>query len=479
MNTDKHKKYIEFLDMLEEKYGELMQFSPSSGKISGLNPRFIAQYFSHMLPIKFCITKQKFMEYNPEGGTWNYLSDDKFSEQLWGNLYDALKPLEHGDVLSTYIKPTLLSTVMKLLKSIQEHDSSEFENNHYFHAANCMVVFDMEKKGWKEKPFSPDFYSHSRSAIVHDPYQTCPRFLNELLRPAMTEDDIEILQIYLGQCFLRRNFAQMMLILTGTGGAGKSVLVNIMEKIIGKEHCAELRPHHTGGRFEMGSYRNKKLLLGKDVESDYLNNSGARSLKVLTGNDMVTAEYKNANKRDNFDGNFNIIITSNNTLRLKFDGDRGAWERRILLINYKNPPPKKQIPDFDTVLLQEEGSGILNWIMEGSSKLAQNGLTIPKNEYQRAAVDSFLKSSDPLAYFGDLYIHPTPGAAITSAEIIEQFTKFCHLNKWDMPIELKLRKELKSYMAEKHGASQSNSIKRGGKSQRGYYGYQIRNKIEE
>ena len=50
------------------------------------------------------------------------------------------------------------------------------------------------------------------------PDAECPRFINELLKPALDNEDIEVLQLYSGQCLLADNLIQTFLVITGTAG---------------------------------------------------------------------------------------------------------------------------------------------------------------------------------------------------------------------------------------------------------------------
>ncbi|MBR7106801.1 MAG: hypothetical protein IKC89_00135, partial [Lentisphaeria bacterium] len=54
--------------------------------------------------------------------------------------------------------------------------------------------------------------------------------MDKLLQPAVSGDDISLLQRYIGQSLLGENFSQTFLLLTGTGGGRKSTLVNIEKK---------------------------------------------------------------------------------------------------------------------------------------------------------------------------------------------------------------------------------------------------------
>ena len=108
----------------------------------------------------------------------------------------------------------------------------------------------------------------------------------------MNQSDIESLQYYFGQCLLGVNLSQMFLMLTGTPGAGKSTLVNVIEGVVNRNNCTELRLEQMAGRFEMNRLRDKTLLSARDVKSHFLNSSGAFKLKALVGGDTLSAEAK-------------------------------------------------------------------------------------------------------------------------------------------------------------------------------------------
>ena len=97
------------------------------------------------------------------------------------------------------------------------------------HVCNGVLHLDEDPPGLH--PFSPDYYSRNRSEIQYDPAGTCPRFLDELLRPALPEEDISLLQRYAGMCLLGGNPAHRLLVLRGTAGGGKSTLVEIIETV--------------------------------------------------------------------------------------------------------------------------------------------------------------------------------------------------------------------------------------------------------
>ena len=94
--------------------------------------------------------------------------------------------------------------------------------NRVMHAANGMV--DLTERPFAFKGFAKEFYSRNQSPIAYDPAAKCPRFLNELLRPALCGEDITLLQNWCGLALLGRNIPQVMLILSGTAGGGKGTI---------------------------------------------------------------------------------------------------------------------------------------------------------------------------------------------------------------------------------------------------------------
>ncbi len=139
--------------------------------------------------------------------------------------------------------------------------------------------------------FSPEYYSRNQIPIAFDENAVCPRFLNELLAPALDDEDIEVIQKYFGMCLLGYNYSQQLLILERTPGDGKSTLVDVLRQIIGRRNIAELRTNLLNERFEMAAFGGKTLLIGYDVPGNFLQRSGAEVLKKLTGRDCISVSH--------------------------------------------------------------------------------------------------------------------------------------------------------------------------------------------
>ena len=361
----------EQLRNIEHTFGSPRLYS-ATGQPHGLNDQFFAELYRQNYTLIFEPAEHKFYQYSDSTGLWESITCEKLTEQI-------------TQCCSTYLCLSGLSlvipdfrfcrNVMQILKgkSEQQNFFQQPLPGHRVHCANCVLEYNSETQSWDRKEFSPEDRSRNRTEIAYEPEAQAPEFLEKLLRPAMNEDDLELLQLYVGQCLLKENVSQKFLIISGTAGAGKSTLVNVIEMLINHANCTELRTEHMNGRFENSRFVGKNLLTGKDVKSSFLDTRGASNLKALTGKDTLTTEFKHSNETIDIVGNFNVIITSNSTLHVRLENDGAAWKRRMLWIKYDNPPPKDPIENFDKYLIKTEGSGILNWALEGARKLLAQG----------------------------------------------------------------------------------------------------------
>jgi phage/plasmid-associated DNA primase len=296
------------------------------------------------------------------------------------------------------------------------------------------------------------------------------------LKPALDDADIELLQIWTGGVLLGQNPAQRLMIIMGTPGGGKSTVVEIIEKVIGEQNVAQIRTEHLGKQFEMYKFLGKTLLTGKDVDPDFLNERHASMIKAWVGGDLLDAEKKNGNEHFQLRGCFNVAITCNARLTVRLKGDVGAWERRILLLQYERPKPKKRIADFASRLISEEGPGILNWMAVGAKKYmaeVKEFGDIRLTAAQSERVDRLLKESDSLRQFVETRIVKAPLHEITSDELRNGYLDFCEEMGWRVFEAREVKASIADLMMQIHQVRQRHDISRLDKTQRGFKGVRL------
>ena len=174
-----------------------------------------------------------------------------------------------------------------------------------------------------------------------------------------------------------------------------------------------------------------------------------------------------------------MLITSNSRLQVRLDGDTGAWKRRLLIIRFKGPVPAKKIPDLKDVLIREEGSGILNWALQGLGMLLKDieaGGDIKLTDAQDKIIDVLLAESDSLRRFLVENVVQVENADLSIVEIVEAYAEYCPAMGWHPKPITDIHRELESLMLELFGTSKSHSIKRDKKSARGFRRVSLKDK---
>jgi len=416
----------------------------------------------------------RFYIYEPPTGLWVYQTDDVTIRQI-GQRFQAIVIREgYADMV---VKRTagMLTDLCKLIRGISEKRDVFINRPTAIHVSNCML--DLNNGAMVTKSFARDYYSRNRAEIRHKPGAQCPRFMSELMKSAIDDDDISLIQRYVGQCLLGDNPSQTFLILRGTPGGGKGTLTNIIEIIIGVKNVTELRMDHLSERFELYRYVDKTLICGKDVPGTFLNSKPAHIIKKLVGGDVLSGEAKHGNDTYVVKGNFNVIITTNTRLRVKLDSDLGAWRRRMLIVDYERESAEKPIAHFDEQLITEEGEGILQWAIAGAMKLKQELREfgrIQLTEKQQARVDDLLYESDAVSSFVRERIVCDPGCDLSVTEITNAYRDYCESRNWEPLKDRQFQFELPEAMLSLLRIHKGSHIMRDGKDQRGFSGVALK-----
>jgi putative DNA primase/helicase len=238
---------------------------------------------------------------------------------------------------------------------------------------------------------------------------------------------------------------------------------------------AYLRAKNLNGRFEMAGFLGRTVLVGKDVSGETLSENGARTLKSLTGGDLMEGEIKFQQHRPAFVGEFHVVITSNSELRIALEGDESAWTRRLVVVKFDRQEPEKKIANLADELVEEEGSGILNWLIEGAMRyeqqLANGGILLTPEQKER--VSRLLHNSDTVKVFVEKCIDFEPGKDVSSVELADSYMAHCRQNKWAPLSENKFLEQVSHTLLSQHSIRQRHDIMRKNGPVRGYKGIKL------
>jgi P4 family phage/plasmid primase-like protien len=450
----------DLVETLIELHG-LPFYASDNGRPGILNEPFFAGLYAAENHVLFESRERRFYSYSETDGLYHPFSENQLLNRLGERLLAAARSWPGCENLELFRGARQLGGIIAHLKGRVEREDAFNANRDLIHVANG--VLDLNDGTIRLRPFSSDLLSRNGIPIAYDPKATCPQLENKLL--ALIEpEDRQLLLKFFGQFLSGHNSVQRILILEGLPETGKSTTAEIAELLIGPRNCAELRTKHLEGRFEIGRLCDRTLVIGADVPVWFLNQEGSYRLKTIVGGDLLDAEKKCSNVYFTMVGEFNVLLTANARLRIRLDGDRGAWERRLTIIHYGTPRTGPRIDNFGQKLIREEGSGILNLALEGLQKLRaelKECGDIKLSEAQRRRVKSFLDESDGLRLFLKHRVQTKEGGNLTTAEIVEQFAVYCSEHGWGMSSTIAER-QLPDLMMELFNVSKSNNIEREG-----------------
>jgi P4 family phage/plasmid primase-like protien len=224
---------------------------------------------------------------------------------------------------------------------------------------------------------------HSRNArltnlakVKYDPKAKAPRF-EKFLHEVMPDKKVrDWMQTAIGYAATGSTVEQMMVILHGPGRNGKSLLVNTIAAILGKDYSCTVdskrllgSANGSGDDYKRtgAALRGKRLVVSNETKKGVAIDEA--QIKALTSDEPIVGArlYKDAAE---FDPTHTVFLTTNPTPRIQ-DGGYAMWRRLVLV-------PFDVIigaDDVDLTLkdkLLDEAEGVLRWVVDGAVKWCEN-----------------------------------------------------------------------------------------------------------
>jgi phage/plasmid-associated DNA primase len=447
--------------------------------IVSLNQPFWAGKYQHDHRVLYEPQEQDFYEYEGERGIWRVKSEDAIKQEISRDILKFSREQNRPEIEHMRSDNSLAGIVRQLRGIVEHRDAFTLHRIPGVHCSNRFIKF--EAGAIEEHEFSPDFFSRNQCPVEFRGLDLVPeRFLNELAVPAIPDpDDLLLFQKYLGMCLFGRNIIQRFMVLYGQAGGGKSTLHNVVHLLSGKENMAQLRTQHLDKQFELYRYRAKTLLSGVDVPGNFLQMGGAKVIKGLTGGDVLDAEGKGINDGYHIVGNYNIIITANEKLRVSLEGDVEAWRRRLLLLEFNQPPPARKIDRFAEKLVEEEGPAILAWGLRGFLLLQKDveetgDIRLPDSQAKR--IHNLLAESESVDHFIHDRVDKVKGSDVTMEEFVQLYGLYCAEKGWRPLSGSRMSHLIRDKMLELRQSNISNSVR---KSKKGFRNIHVQGQEEE
>ncbi|MFJ3229210.1 phage/plasmid primase, P4 family [Streptomyces sp. NPDC086783] len=245
---------------------------------------------------------------------------------------------------------------------------------------------------------------HSRSTTVGPkpvPTPRWERFLTDTFgADAEDQQMISYLQLLLGYSVTGDVGGQVLPFLFGSGKNGKSVLLDVLMKLLGDYADAAppgflmARPYE-GHPTDLAELHGRRVIVCSEVKPGDKFDEGR--VKLLTGGDRIKARRM----RQDFFG-FNpthkLWLLGNHRPEVGTGGF--AFWRRMRLIPFERVvPDHRKIDNLADILVTEEGPGILTWLVDGARRYLAGDKDLTGPERVRIATSAYAETEDHTGRF--------------------------------------------------------------------------------
>lgn len=289
-------------------------------------------------------------------------------------------------------------------------------------------------------------------------------FLKDLLE----DEDIVVLQKFMGYCLTPSTKLQQALFIIGQGGEGKSRIGLVMEAIWSNFIIKSKLHKIEQDRFVTATLVNALVFLDDDLSGAKIEDTGI--LKELISNEgsfFVEQKGKDLSRAKVFT---KFMGFGNNILESVNDLSEG-WFRRFKFISCKQKT--RQTNDVDLIKkLYEELESIFMWCLEGLEMLIKDNWQLGDTASSRACMLELKKEIWTIGNFFYSTLEVNETNSISSKDLTDKYVAYCIDNEL-MPLPRQtFISEFNKYI--KNSADINSKIKRSNHINDGSYGSQCR-----
>lgn len=269
---------------------------------------------------------------------------------------------------------------------------------------------------------SPAMFFTGTLPVNYNPNAKFPKILKFLGEIIPNELERQRLQEHIGYLLYRKNIFQIAVLLIGPEDSGKSRLLEVLRRLLGKENVSSVELQDLGNdRFSAAELYKKFANVCADISKTTLRRSG--KFKMLTGGDLIDAQKKYRN-RFRFVNYAKLWFSANEIPETK---DRtSAFFKRWDFFEFPNQFKGIRCnPNIiEEIVTPEELSRFLNWALEGLRRLLKNKkFSDLKTIEQRKEI--WLLGSSSLYKYVRACIKEDPIFNETKEDFMEDYTKYC------------------------------------------------------
>lgn len=270
---------------------------------------------------------------------------------------------------------------------------------------------------------SPDYCSTVQLGVNYDKTADCPRF-KAFLSDSMDGDmaQVGLIQEMLGYFLIPVNYAQKCFIIVGAAGAGKSVLLSVLNDVLlGRKNVSNVSWQSLNERFKTAELFGKLANIFADLPTKNIDDNGI--FKALVGDDYLTVEKKNKNPFS-FRSSARMLFSCNSIPKNYGDKSEGFYRRLIIIRFNRTVPQEKRDPKLFEKL-GAEADGIFRFALEGLHRLMKNDFRFSETQVNLDELERYREESDSVRSFVGEYCEVRRDGSVGSTELFLAYKRYC------------------------------------------------------
>ncbi|WP_217144948.1 phage/plasmid primase, P4 family [Streptomyces sp. AC627_RSS907] len=271
---------------------------------------------------------------------------------------------------------------------------------------------------------------HSRSTTVGPRQMPTPRW-DRFLTDTFGEDAegremIGFLQLLLGYSVTGDVGGQVLPFLFGAGKNGKSVLLDVLMKLLGDYADAAppgflMSRTYDGHPTDLAELHGRRVIVCSEVKHG--DKFDEARVKLLTGGDRIKARRM---RQDffSFQPTHKLWLIGNHRPEVGTGGF--AFWRRMRLIPFVNTvSDDRKIDNLADILVTEEGPGILTWLIDGARRYLAGDRDLTGPERVRIATTAYAETEDHTGRFYDECCAQAPELRAEQTGLYAAYKRWC------------------------------------------------------
>lgn len=346
---------------------------------------------------------------------WEKINDTKFKKYL---LTMAKSKLSENEITGN-----LIDSIQKLAQLELFVSQESLNQNNDLHIVFKNGTYIIGEKKFYEDTFYKENYN---TKIMNCSYKqgnldTWNKYLSSTFKGE--EECIELVQEMMGYILYPECNYEKSFILYGNGANGKSVLLNVMQELIGDYNTSYISMKDLEKSFLRSNLLDKSLNISSELEKSV---GKTENFKKLVSGESVEAQFK---YKDSFHfRNKSKLLFAMNQLSFISDLSDGLF-RRISIIPFNNQFMKENRDPFLFEKLSKEIDAIAYWSIEGLVRMmSNNAFTTVK--CVEGMTDELKENNNPILRFADDYLIITNDNedSIEKIEVYNYYREWCSDN---------------------------------------------------